>query len=335
MRPILRRPTPPAAAEPATLGLDPRRPGLDVHRLYEVGEALEKHRELKHASWVYLQAIAHDPTALPVDRQLVNSEPQRFKHRRIMARFVNDHLPELKRRVRTMGPVETEGAPKLFVFWEQGFDDAPPVVRSCRRRLEKMHAGEIVDLDLSGLRKLVDLPHEVYAHASKNRAHFADVARFALLHRYGGAWLDATCLVTESVTDRLPELLNSGFFAFRYHDALISNWFIASKPGNYITGMVYQGLCEYWRRRDIDVNYYFNHHLFESLYYLDPEFAQVWDRTPDISSHPPHALQRAMHDPFTEERLQELLDQSFIHKLTYKRDTKPGSFLEHIEQETF
>lgn len=322
MRKILRRP---AAPEPQK--------SIDFHKLYEIGETLEKHREHSQATWAYRQAIDLDPTSIPVDTRLVASEPQRFMHRRIMARFVTEHLPEMKRRAHAMGPGEPKGDPKLFVFWEQGFDNAPPVVRACRQRLEKMHGGEVVDLDLEKLRGMIDLPGDVYRHASKNRAHFADVARFALLHKYGGAWLDATCLVTESVTERFEELLPSGFFAFRYHDALISNWFLASEPGNYVSAIVYQGLCEYWRRRDIKVHYYFNHHLFESLYYLDPEFTAVWDATPDLSSLPPHALQVAMHDPYTPEKMDELLNQSFIHKLTYKRDTKPGSLLEHIEAE--
>lgn len=302
---------------------------LDVRKLYAVGETLEKHRELAQAAWTYEQAVRMDPQGLPVDLQLIASEPQRFSYRRIMARFLMEHLDAIRQRV-PHEPVEQTGDPKIFVYWEQGFDDAPPIVRANRERLERLHGADVVELDKERLHQLVDIPIDIRLHAESDRTHFSDIARFALLHRYGGIWLDATCLVTDSVLDRFDVLVRSGFFAFRYHDALTSNWFLAAQPGNYVTGMMYQGLCEYWRRRDITVHYYMAHHMFESLYYLDQRFASIWDATIDLSSHPPHELQKAMQEPYSPERLEALLSHSFVHKLTYKRDAKPGSILEHL-----
>lgn len=301
----------------------------DVQKLYAVGATLEKHRELAQAAWVYEQAVRADPGGLPVDLSLIASEPQRFAYRRVMARFLTEHLDTIRQRV-PYEQVAPAGDPKIFVYWEQGFDAAPPVVRACRQRLVDLHGSDVVELDRQRLHELVDIPVDVRLHAESDRTHFSDIARFALLHRYGGVWIDATCLVTDSVLSRFDALVRSGFFAFRYHDALTSNWFLAAQPGSYVTGMMYQGLCAYWRHRDIDVHYYMAHHMFESLYYLDERFAAIWDATIDLSSHPPHELQKAMQEPYTPARLDTLLAKSFVHKLTHKREPKPGSILDHI-----
>ncbi|MFI6088763.1 capsular polysaccharide synthesis protein [Streptomyces sp. NPDC051218] len=306
-----------------------RQPPPDFSRLYAVGQALEKHRELKQAAWVYEQAARLDPDGLPVDLKLIASEPQRFMYRRQMARFLTEHLDTLRSRVGD-GPVEENTDPKIFVYWAQGFDDAPPIVKACRKQLEALHIGEVIELDRESLHRWVDIPADVRLHAEPDRTHYSDLVRFALLRRYGGVWFDATCLASESVFGNFDALVTSGFFAFRYHDALISNWFLAARPGNYITEMMYQAQCAYWRHRNIDVHYFFPHHMFESLYYLDPQFAAVWDATPDLSSHPPHELQKAMQEPYDDARFGQLVSKSFVHKLTYKRDAKPGSILERI-----
>jgi hypothetical protein len=311
------------------LSFNRSREQYDITPLYELGKYLEDRKDMVGAAMAYREAVRRDPSGLPIDHQLIDSIAQRFMFRRAMVRFVERHLKEIRRRALATPEAELVD-PKVYVYWEQGFDQAPPIVRTCRARLRDLCGSNLVELDRDSLVDVVDVPYAVRSFATKKRAAYSDFVRIALLRKHGGVWIDATCLATQDPIDQLERLLASGFFAFRYQDARISSWLLASKPGGYITSMMYEGLHEYWHRRDIDVSYFFFHHMFEAFYYLDPKFAAAWDATPNLSSHPPHDLQRAMQEPYDSDRLEQLLFGSFVHKLTYKKEPEPGSILEYL-----
>lgn len=301
----------------------------DSERLMDLGELLEEKKVLVGAKQAYREAIHHDPESLPIDEQLLASSAQMFRHRRIMARFVRDRLPKIRERAEATRETPLTD-PKIFVFWDQGFDAAPPIVRNCLERIRALSGGNLVELERESLLAMVDIPYTVRSQALERRAAYSDYARSALLRKYGGIWMDATCLATDDVVKHTEELLDSGFFAFRYKHARISNWFLASNPGNYIPSMMVEGLNEYWRDQELDVSYFFYHHMFECFYYLDPKFAAIWDATANVSAHPPHRLQRAFQEPYSEDLLRELAFSSFVHKLSYKKTPKPGNLLEFL-----
>ena len=77
---------------------------------------------------------------------------------------------------------------------------------------------------------------------------FTDVLRLSLLARYGGVWLDATVLITESLDDIVGP---AGFRAVIYPDYarigndFVESWFLADDPGSY--------LIRAWRDKLLDV----------------------------------------------------------------------------------
>jgi hypothetical protein len=301
----------------------------DPTPIYELGRYLEGKADLVGAGRAYTEALRLDRHRWEIDDLLLQAGPQRFMTRRAMARFLSRNLKGIRQRAGTPTSKAPED-PKVFVYWEQGIEQAPPIVKACRARLREMCGPAVVELDRKSLRGLVRIPPSVRAHSPRQRAHFSDFARVALLREYGGIWVDATCLTVENLAEQFHDLTPSGFFAFRYDGARISNWFLAAQPDNYITALMHEALREYWDRRDVEVSYYFFHEMFECLYHLDERFADVWDRTVNLSAHPPHDLQRAMQEPYSADRLAELLAQSFVHKLTHKKEPDPGSIFERL-----
>ena len=126
----------------------------------------------------------------------------------------------------------------------------------------------------------VEIPEIVRQRTAQNRAKFSDCLRLELLSRHGGVWLDATCLVRGRLLDVVPELLDSGFFAFQHRRARIASWFLVSEPNNPVVAMTREAQYLYWERFEQATDYFVLHHLVESLYYVADEFRERFELTP-------------------------------------------------------
>ena len=178
-----------------------------------LGRALEGSRDLAGAGRVYHDLLERDSHASEIDYGLLAADPRRLPARRGYARFVIAHLDEIRARVSTGSSEPSEHRPCIWFYWGQGLAEAPPVVRRCHHELMRHHApDEVVVLDDGLVSEYVEIPEAARRRTAEDRTKFSDVLRLELLHRYGGIWLDATCLVRRRLLDLLPELLPSGFF---------------------------------------------------------------------------------------------------------------------------
>ena len=87
---------------------------------------------------------------------------------------------------------------KIWVFWGQGEENMPSLVKACFQQLQKNNPEvNLVTLD-NYSQYLVDLPTKIIDRVRKKEltwAFFSDVLRTSLLAVHGGLWLDATVWV--------------------------------------------------------------------------------------------------------------------------------------------
>jgi tetratricopeptide (TPR) repeat protein len=299
-----------------------------------LGTALERSRDLDGARRAYEDLLQRDLKTTDVDRRLLEADVRRFPARRRYGRFVAAHLDEIRERASASTYEHPGDRPRIWVYWGQGIANAPAVVRRCHQELMRYHtADEVVVLDDGLVPHYVEIPEVVRNRTAENRTKFSDALRLELLSRYGGIWLDATCFPRRRLLDLLPELLPSGFFAFRYRTARISSWLLASEPNHPVVAMTREAQYIFWEHFRRPFDYYLLHHLFESLYYVADEFRERYEPTPWLSSHPPSRFARVMHQPYDRDRYDELLGGCFVHKLTYKFQPwrpKPDTLLGHL-----
>jgi len=315
----------PEAAEEfnAAVELKPRR----ARSRFRLARALEQMGDLEGALAANRAALACDGRTSALDHELLAADVRRFHARRRIGHFVSAHLDEIHERAAA-GPAVREAYPRIWVYWAQGIESAPAVVRRCHEELRRLHAPEeILVLDDSLVPDYVDIPEVVRRRTGRNKTKFADVLRVELLLRYGGVWLDATCLVRRRVFDAIADDMGSGFLAYRYRPGLISTWLMASEPGHPIVRLLREAQIAYWEHYRRPIDYYVLHHLFEALDRLDEDFRARWAATPERSSEIPTLLQYAMDEPFDPQRYRELLEASWIHKLTYKFPAPSNSHL--------
>lgn len=304
---------------------------------FRMGRHLAAEGMTERAVACFNRGLDLDPTTTELDRKLVKN-PVNFLARRKAGRVIERNILKIQKdahRLHTVPLVEA----KTFVFWNSGFAHAPGIVRRCHAEMQRVMGDGLVALDEMTWPFYVSIPPAVLKRVPLGKAHFSDILRVALLARYGGAWVDATCLPGQDFPAFVQQVSSKGFFAYqRNEDGAISNWFLCSSGDNYIPRMLFATLCRYWSHHDKPTHYFMFHHLFEALYLVDETFAQIWDGRIRRSADPPHHLGRSMFKPYERKRFVKMFAGASVHKLTWKFRGKvpaPDLFVSHIVRGDF
>lgn len=299
---------------------------------FQLGRCYERLRLWSEAADRYRQGLALDRDAWPVEHRMLATEANEFPARRTVLRFIADHLDEIGDLAAESLQVE-DRTEVIYTYWAQGFQDAPGIVRACHRKLRE-HAGTtVLDLDERGMADLVRLPDDIEDRGI-HPTHRSDLLRLELLARYGGSWLDATCLVVQDPAPVLAELrAPSGYFAFSKRRTTIATWLMSSTPDHELVRILRAALHTYWRHHERLSEYFVLHHIFEALTRLDERFAALWSATPHRSFADPFQLRWNIARPYDAVEFDRMLSGSFVHKLTYKyqpQDAAPETMLGHL-----
>jgi tetratricopeptide (TPR) repeat protein len=306
-------------------------------RAYRLAKALDKLKRYDDSRRMSATGLKTD-VALPFDGPAVlTMDVKLFGARREVGIFVAEHLEQIRTQAgqRLQVRRETSFDMPVFIYWAQGFDNAPPLVRRCLAELRANNPGaDIHELTDANLLYYIDVPADLAAATAGDKTHFSDLIRLALLEKFGGVWVDATCFVSEPLAPRMAEVLEKGsVFAFDYTGASISSWFLASRPDSYLMHMWRAATFLWWEKRGELIDYFPLHHFFEMLVHLDEEFAAEWETGARLSSHQPHPFQFAMLGNYDAETYDAWLAASFAHKLRYRyqpHEVRSDSYLAHF-----
>jgi hypothetical protein len=210
----------------------------------------------------------------------------------------------------------------IWLYWAQGLEGAPPLVRACVKSWQHHNPDWDVrlldDENLHGFLDMSDISPKV------NRTAYSDILRCRLLKKHGGVWADATVLCAAPLDDWLHMLTYSGFFAFSNpaSDRPIASWFIAAAKGNYIIERLSSEVDAYWANgRREPSTYFWLHYTFLMLLVLDSRFRHLWQKCPRIHAYTPHMLQFLLTS--TCDKLDiSALRSSPVHKLTWKAEIR-------------
>lgn len=141
-------------------------------------------------------------------------------------------------------------AKTIWMYWQQGWEQAPPLVQRCRRSWQRLNPDfEVRALDHAALLEAVDFPASIdLRRRDLNVQKIAALGRLLLLRKYGGVWSDATVFCTRPLNAWLDEHLDAQFFAFRSPgpDRLMSNWFLAAETSSLILARLGDAFTDYY-----------------------------------------------------------------------------------------
>ena len=257
------------------------------------------------------------------------------------ARLRKDYAGVLEKAAATVQP-PGEFSRTTWTCWQQGLDNAPPLVRACIASQRcNMPGRELVVVTDKNIGDYVDLPRTIMEKRKAgliSPAHYSDIVRCALLCRHGGMWCDATVLCTApefpAFAAELPLFAFKEFDLARTGDApiLASSWFLAARAHHPVLETVLALLYAYWERED-RLRHYFLFHLFFAM--AARRFPEEWARVPCFDNHGPHTLMFELGEPFSPGRWKWILRASDIHKLNrhLSFDGTDGTFYHHVLRE--
>lgn len=219
----------------------------------------------------------------------------------------------------------------VWTCWLQGEDNAPEIVKKCFQSIRKNlpNGVELVIITYDNLSKYISLPDfitEKYQKHIITNTHLSDIIRVYLLKEYGGFWIDATCLLTSPLPEKI---YNSDFFIYRsfgkFAKTFINSCFIYSKSSNELISKWAAAITEYWRKENLLLDYFTLHYLFISLLENDKQFKSLYDSySLNETDENMHIIYRIAEKggEITDTNFKNACSKTFIHKLTYKSDIK-------------
>lgn len=219
--------------------------------------------------------------------------------------------------------IEASDLPKrIWIYWEQGWDAAPELVRLCRRSWEEKNPDwEVVGLGAGSIHAY--MPRSAWEpREGMRRNHKANLLRLHLLADHGGVWADATTFCSSPLSVWLPPLMPTGFFAFSRPgaDRLLSTWFLAAVPHHPLLQRWRLISLRYWRLVAKADFYFWFPYLFAELCRSDPSARAVWAATPHVSADGAHRVQWHAADPEAREAIARSLAAGDVpvHKLDWR-----------------
>ena len=152
----------------------------------------------------------------------------------------------------------------IWVFWWQGEDAMPDIVRMCCDfiRLRAGLGARVIVLSKDNLARHVVFPDFVMRKLDAGLitlAQFTDIVRVHLLHQHGGLWLDATVYVSQEI----PDEVFAPFFTIRHQRivkyAALGRWTgfaLGGQKGGVLFAFLSAAICKYWERQHLLVDYY-------------------------------------------------------------------------------
>lgn len=246
-------------------------------------------------------------------------------------------LRKMFRLLRTPPHVAGIGQPKavpkkIWTFWAQGWDDAPPLVRACRDSWIARNPGwEVSSLTQEDISTYVTFGYSLQGK-HLTYTNYSNILRVSVLARQGGVWADATTLCSDPLDNWLPPLMQSGFFAFGKPKSTLADWFLAAEAGHPLLTRWRDYEIRYWRFATREWRYFWPHYLFEYLIHNDREMRRLWEKTPRVSADGPYAAVFCFKRGGTPQEFLDILHGRCapLHKLDWRLDV-PERVLEELQ----
>jgi hypothetical protein len=138
----------------------------------------------------------------------------------------------------------------IWIFWQQGVENAPALVRQCVASWKKYNPEwQVIVLDEQNMAQHAVIPPVTRENCVKvSRQALSEVLRINLLAQHGGVWADATCLCCQPLDKWLHDCTRSGFFAFAQpaKDRLLSSWFLVARQSCPLTRVCAEMVNDYF-----------------------------------------------------------------------------------------
>lgn len=246
----------------------------------------------------------------------------------VIRRFLQKHFSNVLREYSNESIARKGGfaekAP-LFVYWWQGEEKAPKLVRICIasiRRNAQDHP--VVLITQSTWKDWADIPDFIIRKVESKQisfTHFSDILRMVLLAKHGGLWLDATMFVAGPIPE---DIFSSDYWTIhrqQIQSLSAGRWTgycQAGKPNTLIHSLCRDFFYAYWSQYDKLIDYFLIDYVMDLGYRTIPAMKQLIDAVKPSNQHVMD-LDRAFNQPYEENQYDSLVRSGTFFKLNWKR----------------
>lgn len=214
----------------------------------------------------------------------------------------------------------------IWLFWWQGLDNAPDLVRYCVNTINT-HAGHrrVIVIDKNNIHEYATLPRQIFDLVDSGAitlTHLSDLLRFNLLHNYGGLWMDSTLLCTNSLDAIHTETLFtcSGFYDSTWFNVSRGRWtgfFIGGPADNPLFRFMDSFFAIYWKTNVELIDYFL----------IDYALNYAWKRNIGgfheacirNEGNQPHLFDLHLNQSLNSCQWRNLIASTIVFKLSYKK----------------
>ncbi len=240
-------------------------------------------------------------------------------NRRNAFKDMEDYLPELESRITPLLKdyigVETnlDECPierNIFVFWWDGFDNAPIIVKKCLETVKKYHPNsKVIEITKDTFLDYTDIHPTILKDFNDGKISvqtFSDILRFNLLKNNGGTWIDATIFfadkydLSERLTDKAFESVefatSKNFLQYKGESCSWSGYFITSRKNSIFVQAV----------NHVFEQYYLTYGTYSIYFFIDA--VMMICKLNRIDGGALHKIHYNPHDMFV---MSKMLDQPY------------------------
>lgn len=246
---------------------------------------------------------------------------------KVAERFISQNLKDV---ISKYVNVECSNAKTLqtpniiWIFWWQGEEYMPSVIRECYKSIVRNANGrKVILLTEQNYKNYVQLPSHILNKFSVGKigyTHFSDVLRVALLIKFGGFWIDAGIFVTKPIPQFQCDFYSPKISNEKHDSPHLHKWVMgvmATPPNMPLFNYIYEMLVSYWQKYD-DVFHYLMFDFF--IRYGYEHFGWLKELIDDrqIDSPDLHWSRYNFDKEVNKERLDYLLENNTFLSLTYR-----------------
>lgn len=209
----------------------------------------------------------------------------------------------------------------IWIFWWQGEEQMPPLVRGCYRQLTKSNPERVVLLTKDNLNDYCTIPGYIMDKVKRGLitfTHLSDIVRITLLAEQGGMWLDSTCWVSGTLPD---EVYNTPFYSPHtkaWQDSRWCSWAVGTcLIGNPIHVFMRDVLHIWLLHHDTMPFYLFQDYLYDYTYRHSAICRTIIDSNPDNNNRR-NDLHFLLNSPWNADKYADLITNDWLFKLSYK-----------------
>ena len=229
------------------------------------------------------------------------------------------------------GALDSDESKNIWVCWWQGYDNMPELCKMCYENLvrNKPHDYIVHLITQDNYRQYVDIPDFIFERMDSGFltiTQFSDILREALLYYQGGLWIDSSVWTTPDFYRFIDTKAN--FWSIKldhiYKEYMIgqviseckwTGFFMYGKKGNVVTKFAFDGMCDYFKKNEVTIDYFIQNFIIKIGYNNIPLIRESIDRIPLSNSHI-YALFLKLNYPFVEDEWDVMVSDTGAFKLS-------------------